>query len=189
MSSRPSLFGTRKSSGTKKHSSSSSQGEIDLRAEMNDLLYGVDGGPRHGNLVLIRKMRRDADGYPTECTCLANQTTRESDPDCSYCLGEGYLWDENWAWTFWMFAGADSGFVKRYVRMPPGEIRVDFKIFFFAYDTEILQGDKIVEVTLDTEGDVKLPYVREAIYKPQTLYEKKIRQWSDRIRRSLLQRR
>lgn len=171
MSKRPSMFGARSagSSPKRSHSTSTSGEELDLRQEMDDILYGADGGPKHGNLVLVRNFRRDADGYPTECACQDGQTTREPDFDCSYCLGEGYLWDENWAWSFWQYAGADSGFVRRYVRLAAGEVRVDYKIFFFRYDTSITQGDKIVEIRLDEDGDVELPYVRDAIYKPQTL--------------------
>lgn len=170
---RPSLYKRNTNSIRNSHSSNLTGKELDLRLEMDELLYGVDGGPRHGNLVLLRTMRRDSDGYPTKCNCLANQTTVEPDFDCSYCLGEGYLWDETWNWSFWMLGGAESGLVKRYIRMPPGEIRVDYKIFFFRYDTNISYDDKIIEVKLDTEGEVELPYVREAIYKPQTIAKRR----------------
>lgn len=168
--SRPDLFGKKSASGTKARATTSPGGnEIDLREEMDCILFGDGDGPKHGNLVLLRNMRRNDDGYPTLCKCKEDQITREPDPDCSYCLGEGNLWDESWVWTFWMYAGSDSGFVKRYQRLLPGEVRVDYKIFFFRYDTTLLYGDKIVEVSLDDDGGVKLPYVREAIYKPQTL--------------------
>lgn len=185
MSIRPSMFGSRKGQSRKRnsHAQSGSVQEVDLREEMDCILYGEDGSPRHGNLVLIRRMRRDADGYPTKCNCMKDQVTYEADPDCSYCYGEGYLWDEKWAWAFWQYAGADSGFVRRYVRMAPGEMRVDYKIFYFRYDTEIDYGDKIVEVKLDADGNVKtvlddsgntaIPYTRESIYKPQTLAKRR----------------
>ena len=172
MSIRPNMFGGKKTS-FRSLSSAVDDSEIDLREEVDNILFGENGGPRHGNLILIRNMRRDSDGRPTYCECSKEQTTRESDPDCSYCYGEGYLWDEEWSWAFWMYAGADSGFVKRYVRVLPGEVRVDYKIFFLRYDAVILHGDKIVEVKLDQDGDVELPYVREAVYKPQTLAKRR----------------
>lgn len=175
MSRRPSLFGSGSGQGVRRnsHAQATLGEEIDLREEMDNILFGEDGGPRHGNLVLIRNMRRDSDGYATRCQCSDGQTTVEPDPDCSYCYGEGYLWDESWAWAFWMYAGSDGGFVKRFLRMPPGEVRVDYKVFFFRYDTNIKYGDKIVEVLLDEDGEVELPYVREAIYKPQTLAKRR----------------
>lgn len=175
MPSRPNMFGAAIAAGNLLRSSTASTdgAELDLRAEMDEILFGTPNGPRHGKNILIRNMRRDADGYPTECTCQAGQTTREPDFNCSYCLGEGYLWDENWGWAFSMYAGADSGFVRRYVNMPVGIARVDYKLFFLRYDTTIEYGDKIIEVRLDDEGDVQLPYVREAIHKPQTLTKRR----------------
>ena len=43
------------------------------------------------------------------------------------------------------------------------------EIFFFRYDTNIFYEDKIVEISLDTEGKPVSPLYREAIYKPSTL--------------------
>ena len=173
MSRRPSMFGASSGRRPAIPRNTSSGTEIDLRAEMDNILFGENGGPRHGRMLIIRNFTRDADGYPTECSCMSGQTTREPDPDCSYCEGEGYIFTEQWAWGFSMYAGSDGGFVKRYVRMPAGYLRADYKIFFFRYDTNILQGDKIIEPRLDDEGDVELPYVQEAIYKPQTLQKRR----------------
>jgi len=53
--------------------------------------------------------------------------------------------------------------------MPPGGLRVDWRIFFVRYDTAIRYGDKVVEMKLDDEGEVVVPYVRESIYEPQTI--------------------
>lgn len=174
MSKRPPMFGSGRTSNPRNSHQQANDGqELDLRAEMDEILFGEGDGPKHGNLVLIRNMRRDADGYPTRCQCSSGQTTIEGDPDCQYCFGEGYLWDEAWAWTFWTYAGSDGGFVKRNMRMPLGEMRVDYKVFYFRYDTNILYGDKIVEVKLDDDGVVELPYVREAIYMPQTVSKRR----------------
>lgn len=168
---RPSLWGGTTSTWRNATINSAVGGEIDLRAEFDLIVFGDSEHVSHGKWVLVRRMRRNADGNPTYCTCMdiATQTTVEPDPDCSYCLGEGYLWDEEWKKCYSMYGGADSGFMRRQVWMPPGSIRVDYKIFFFRYDTELKYGDKIVEVRLDAEGDIELPYVREAIYKPQTI--------------------
>jgi len=170
---RPGMFGSKPGRRPASPAPSTDGAELDLRAEMDEILFGTPNGPKHGKMLLIRNMRRDSDGYPTECECQSGQTTREPDPDCSYCLGEGYRWDENYAWGFSMYAGADNGMVRRYVTMAPGQVRVDYKIFFFRYDTTILYGDKVIELKLDNDGDVELPYVREAIYKPQTLQKRR----------------
>jgi hypothetical protein len=68
-----------------------------------------------------------------------------------------------------MYTGADEGLSSRIRQIWPGQIRVDYKVFFLRYDTEIEYGDKIVEIKLDLEGNPILPYKREAIYSIQTL--------------------
>ena len=68
-----------------------------------------------------------------------------------------------------MYVGADGGLSTRVRQLFPGQVRVDTKIFYFRYDTIISYRDKIVEIELDTEGDIVVPYRREAIYKPQTI--------------------
>lgn len=143
-------------------------GEIDLREELDDLFFGLSSGRRHGYFVLVRNMRRDAAGKLVGCSC-RDPITNEGDPDCSYCSGESTLWDENWNWTYSNFLGADSGQGARIQYMPPGNVRVDYKVFYFRYDTVLKYGDKVVEVKLDTEGNVVLPLVRESIYQPQTI--------------------
>lgn len=144
------------------------RGEVDLRAELDEIFFGYQSGIRHGYLVLMRRMRRGTNGIAESCTC-KNEHTREPDPDCSYCLGEGYLWDEDWVWTYSMYANDASGLASRITFLPPGNVRVDYKIFFLRYDSDIQYGDKIVEVKLDEEGNLVVPYIRQAIYKPQTI--------------------
>lgn len=149
-------------------SSSTSSGEIDLREELDELFFGYESGIRHGYVVVIRNLRRDSTGKPVPCSCL-QPITREADPDCSYCYGERYLFDENWAWTYSMYTGSEGGLANKVIYLPPGSVRVDYKLFFFRYDTDIKYGDKIIEMKLDEEGDVIVPYIRESIYLPQTI--------------------
>ena len=167
---RPSLF--RRGLGTRSMFSSSSStvgsGEIDMRVELDELFFGFESGIRHGHLVVVRHLRRDADGAPTSCTC-RDSITRFCDPDCSYCGGEGYLWDESWYWTYSMYTGNDAGKGNRVRYMPPGALRVDYRVFFFRFDTPIRYGDKVVEMKLDEEGTLVVPYIRESIYLPQTI--------------------
>ena len=147
---------------------SSGTPEIDLRAEYDTLIYGDDGEIAHGHLLVIRHMRRDAQGKKIDCTC-KQKFTGEAEPDCPYCLGEAYLWDEKWYVGRSQYLGSDGGLGNRYRFTPPGEIRTDTKVFFLRYDTPIRYGDKIIEMLLDEEGDPVVPYVRESIYKPQTI--------------------
>lgn len=68
-----------------------------------------------------------------------------------------------------MYVGADGGLSSRVQQLFPGQIRVDTKIFYLRYDTAVSYRDKIVEIELDTEGDIVVPYTREAIHTPQTI--------------------
>jgi len=145
--------------------------EIMLREELDVILYGDEKNIAHGHLLLIRHMRRDSAGRAIYCTCMADQLVKEPSATCSYCRGEGYLWDEQWHIGYSMMGGADSGLVARGTYLPPGMVRVDYKIYFLRYNCGIQYGDKIVEVQLDYEGAPQLPLIRRAIHSPQTVTE------------------
>ena len=170
MTNRPSMWGSSSSPSWKTGNVTTAVGnEIDLRVEFDRIVFGDEQHIPHGHWILIRRMRRESNGDAVYCTCMEGQTTREADPRCSYCGGEGYLWDEEWMKTYSMYGGADNGLLRRETYMAPGSIRADYKIFFLRYDSGIRYGDKVVEVALDIEGQIQIPYVREAIYKPQTI--------------------
>jgi len=138
MSRRPPMFGTGPTSSSTQQNSSSN--ELDLRSEFADILFGTDSSPRHGHLVVVRHLRRASDGEPIACSCL-HEITREGDPDCSYCDGDRYLWDEVWYWCYSMMSGAAGSMANRGIYMPPGLIRVDFQGFsslnmMFPFDME-----------------------------------------------------
>lgn len=164
---RPSMHGS--ASTSIRGWTSANRSEIDLRAEFDTLIYGDGNNIPHGHLIVIRNMRRDSTGRPIKCNCFEVANTTEPDPDCSYCLGEGYLWDETWAIAYSMYIDSGSTAAKKYVHMVPGLERTDYKVFFLRYDTNIKYEDKIVEMSLDEEGQPVLPYVRETIYKPHTI--------------------
>ena len=68
--------------------------EVDLRKEFDEIVYGINGCKPHNTLILIRNMRL-RDGNRIQCECY-NTLTNEanSETECKYCLGEGYIWDE-----------------------------------------------------------------------------------------------
>lgn len=144
--------------------------EVDLRREFDDLVFGGPTSIPHGRLFLLRSMRRDSDGSLLSCTCVDSVTKEpDAEDDCPFCLGEGYYWDEDWITGYSAYVGADGGLSNRVKSLFPGPIRVDYRVFYFRYDTVITYADKIVELELDTEGDPVVPYKRETIYKPQTI--------------------
>jgi hypothetical protein len=150
-----------------------SSGEIDLREEFDCFVYGpskdlTDG---HGHLFLIRRLRRDASGVAMYCTCAAASDGRHADSDCSFCYGEGYLFDETWEAGYSQYVGPEGGQGRKYQRLPPGLVRTDYLVFYLRYDVDIKFGDKIVEVELDLEGNPIAGPIRKAIHKPQTIME------------------
>ena len=148
--------------------SHSTSNEVDLRQEFDNIVFGADGSVPKGRLLVVRHMRRDNNGRKIACTC-KDEFSGGAEPDCPYCLGESFLWDEAWYMGRTQFLGTDGGLGNRYRLSPGGEIRADTKIFFLRYDVPLRYGDKIIEMLLDEEGQPVVPYVREAIYKPQTI--------------------
>jgi len=146
----------------------SSTGEIDLRAWFDDIVFGTGGKVPHGKWILIRHMRHNADGSKVACSC-KNPDTDEGSPTCPYCQGESWLWDERWYKGYSGFVGPQGGLAGKDRFPPPGLVKVDYKVFYFRYDTPIRHGDKVIEVLLDEEGKIIQPFQRVAIYKPQTV--------------------
>ena len=133
--------------------------EIDLRAKFDELVYGGNGKIPHGQHVVVRNIRRDSEDKKIKCTCF-DEMTQESAVHCAYCDEVGFLWDEVWHEAYATFSGSSSSSIKR-----------SHKVFYFRYDTAIRYGDVIVEMKLDLEGKVIVPYSRVAIYTPETIQE------------------
>lgn len=146
--------------------------EIDLRKNFDKLVFGKDGSIPHNHLVLLRQRKTDSSGNHIKCTCL-NALTKEgnSEKNCDFCLGEGYIWKEKFHRCYSTLIGADGGKSNRTRRVMAGVVRTDYKLFYFKYDTKISYSDKIIELRLDNEGKLSLPYQRETIYTPETIQE------------------
>lgn len=158
---RPNLF----------NSINSYNNEIDLRKEFDILIYGNQNSIPHGHWAILRKMRRNEDNSLVACVCHKAASTHEADPDCSYCLGEGYLWDESWQKIYKMTIGPDGGQAKKYVHMPNGFERTEYLVFYLRYDCGIQYEDKIIEVFLDAEGRPFSPLKRKNIFRLETIVE------------------
>lgn len=147
--------------------------EIDLRKEFDDIVFGVGGCRPHNHLVLIRVARKDpVTNQLIKCDCVSALTDEaDTEKECHRCLGEKYIWDERFSRCYSTLLGADGGKANRTKRIAPGELRTDYKLFYFRYDEKISYFDKIIELKLDIEGNVSLPYKRLNIYRPETIQE------------------
>jgi hypothetical protein len=146
--------------------------EIDLRKNFNKLLFGDANSISHNHLVLVRKRKKDSQNKDIKCNCY-NSLTKEANTEnnCDFCLGEGYIWKETFYRCYSTLIGADGGKANRTRRIEPGSIRTDYKIFYFKFDTIISYKDKIIELRLDNEGKLEVPYQRLTIYRPETIQE------------------
>lgn len=144
--------------------------ELNMRNEFAELIFGGNGEIPHKKRLILRRFRKDDDGDKLPCSCL-DEFTKEASQECKFCLGEGYFWDEEWVEGYSMFLGADSGLANRVRHLIPGWLRVDHKIFYLGYKSKITYDDKIIELKLDQEGSPVIPYVRQAIYQPQSIIE------------------
>lgn len=144
--------------------------EIDLRENFNQLLFGP--GIKHSHLIFVRHARIDEQGNKVRCNCV-DTLTKEAAPEkhCNYCLGEGFLWDEKAYKVFSTLVGVEGGKANRTRRISPGEMKTEYKLFYFKYDTNLSYKDKLVEIRLDEEGAPYIPYTRETIYKIETIQE------------------
>ena len=148
------------------------QGEIDLRTSFQDLVFGSKAKISHNHLVLLRKRKLDSNKQEIKCNCYSGLTNEgNTEKNCNFCLGEGYIWKEKFYRCYSTMVGADGGKTNRTRRLSPGSIRTDYKIFYFKFDVKISYKDKIIELRLDTEGKPSVPYQRETIYRPETIQE------------------
>jgi hypothetical protein len=144
--------------------------EIDLRKEFDNIVFGIGGCKPHNHLILIRAARKNSENELIKCACVS-QLTDEADgeTECKHCLGEGYIWDERFSRCYSSLVGADGGKGNRMKRIAAGEIRTDYKIFYLRYDEKLSYRDKIIQLSLDIEGKLLVPYKRETVYRPETI--------------------
>ena len=143
--------------------------EIDLRKQFDEILFGTNNRIPHKIKILIRESRV-LNGKLVTCDCVDIVTDEpDQENECRFCLGEGYIWDERFSDCYSSLVGADGGKANRNKRIIPGEMRSDYKVFYLRYDEKISYNDKIIELSLDLEGKVVIPYKREKIFRPETI--------------------
>jgi len=137
--------------------SGTQQLELDLRNEMNELLYGSAGEIPKGKTGILRKMRKDDDGNLIRCPC-RNEITDEPDRDyfCRFCHGHGYFWDE----AKIVYYKNDDSFRKREDKVQEYES----DLFYFEYSEDISPSDFVIEIELDNSGQPVQPIQRMKVY-------------------------
>lgn len=143
-------------------------GEIDLRYELHNILYGTGNETPKAMYGLLRSMNLDSSGNLVRCVCI-DKITHEPDKDyyCPICMGERYIWAESlvkfYRVSISTFAhGAPTVWnkTKEY-----GQVNIASHIFYFEFDTIIKTSDKIIDISLDLEGNIIRPIQREVVWK------------------------
>jgi len=128
-----------------------SDGSIDLRNEMADLLE------KHGHYAYLRR------STGRRCFCWDNDT-RESNPDCPHCTGEGWEYEDVPVTIRKMLLTdpASGTFLQK--SSPVGMFSVGDQVIWVKYDKKPTRMDKILEVTLGSDGNPTLAKKIEMIW-------------------------
>lgn len=140
-------------------------GLIDLRKVIDELFFGSSSNPPEAHLVIVRFMKRDSNNNLIRCQFSTSHYTKQNinNPSCPVCLGEGYLFDEKFAWTYKSFRRNEFGGQYTY---PMGDITKQPITYYFRYDVPITDDDIIIEAKTDYDGNFLQPIQVEYRYKP-----------------------
>lgn len=128
-----------------------SDGSIDLQTEMASLLE------RHGHYAFLRR------NTGRRCSCF-DETVQEADPNCSFCTGEGWHYEDVQVLIRKMFLTdpMTAAFLNKIT--PLGRVSVSDQAIWLKSEWKPTRQDKIVEVSLDSHGDPQKAYRIEIIW-------------------------
>ena len=138
--------------------------EPDVRAVLEDLLFGSSENVPEGHLIILRKMRRDDDQLIPCPMCFQERTKNPSRAiECDACLREGYLWDEEWVTCYSMNRSLNEN-VEAWGIL--GDVNRFLYTYFFEHGVTITLDDKIIEPRVNVEGRPLSPIRVDVIHTP-----------------------
>lgn len=84
------------------------------------------------------------------------------------CLGEGYLWDEELATCYKVPVKASKNWESA------GTMYVEKYKFYFDHNINLLEGDSIIELVLDKNGNIEPPARRLAKWSPEFIDDRRL---------------
>lgn len=140
--------------------------EPDMRREMNNTLDGIFPEISKKQPIILRRMRKDANGHLVKCDCV-DEVTKEPDKDtyCPFCQGDGHYWDENYIDAYKVSLSGDEAKALGERLIGPGLLNIPLMVFYTRSTVDINITDKIVEMSLDKEGQVAKPIHRNQLYR------------------------
>ena len=142
--------------------------EIDLRSEFEQTIFGTNCPPEigKGQKGLLRQFRKDINGDKILCNCVdkvTGEATRES--LCSTCMGEKYLWDESDIVFYMSTVETESQLADKQSLRMNAVHSTSFNVFYLPSQYNLTDGDKIVRLILDKEGNPIPPRTRRDVYR------------------------
>jgi hypothetical protein len=140
---------------------------VSLRTEFDSLLLGQSGETPIGQATILRRVRRNADDTPLQCACRDAVSMEPAvDYGCVYCLGVGYLFDEELVTSYKVVVTSlgESSVGSSLKKSVEGESYLPAARFYLQSSVMPYRYDQIVEVELGEDGSPVLPYNRTASY-------------------------
>ncbi len=149
--------------------------EPSMRQEMINTLDGFFPEIAKGMSFMIRTMQKDENGKLKVCPCV-NPVTHEPDRDtfCPICYGEGYIWSESLANGYKVLVSGNAAGVPSALMLASrkyGLSDIPFSIFYMRYSVNLTKHDRIIEISLDPEGNIVRPILRTQVWRPQEIID------------------
>jgi len=135
---------------------SSNKGEVDLRAEIHEILFGSTKEVAKGRLFILRRPRRDSNGKIIVCPCVSGFSQEpDQDTPCEFCWGEGFIWDEQWVTMYKQIVFPRGGAFRRSEPLEAGISYSMTAYFYCEFNIEPTRKDKIIEIDTNMDGLIR----------------------------------
>lgn len=126
-------------------------GEVNVRTQVTNMLE------TRGHAVFVRKRTS------RRCSCYRREQYDEPSKTCPYCDGYGWYYQDYEYKTRRRPAFGTFGFNPKANTMLADIMSGDC-VFYFKWDNPITEAYRILEVTIDADGDAELPYQIERVH-------------------------
>jgi hypothetical protein len=129
-----------------------------MRQELINTLRGSYPEVAKGHYGILRRVQRDEDNLPVRCPCRST-TSKESDKTyfCPICFTTGFLFVEEYILFYHALGETTFADTQRRHITSAGISQATFDVFYFEYNEDIHNEDRILEVALTDEGDIITP--------------------------------
>ncbi len=140
---------------------------VSIRSEIHNVLHGVPGEPARQRIGLYRRVRLDENNRAVTCPQCRKIGTQDHALAhiCDYCLGVGYIWDEEWILYYVQPAssmGRSKAGYKEYLSQ--GVVETNLVVVYLEAYVKPKVLDKLIEIALNDDGTIADPLTRKFMY-------------------------